>query len=490
MPESLQVSGSSSSISPLSSQNLVHDHGFSSLAGRHAAHWQSVAPHDSALECTEVPDFDRNGLPFSSYAAVLSGGARIGQDIDLPDETYDQFAFRITARSRSAASRCTLTARLRAPDGTPLSEHRAEFTVGSEWQRLRTEFAAPDRVGGAGMALEIGHAEAEGELLVTDVRLVSLAARNADFRVRFDTRGDINLPSTRLRALMLEDHLNLLGMQTLLNGGSQYDLLVCQKVKPWLKFASARLRGRKVLYDLDDNHLILAGLEGRNTAAFSRVVDGVTAGGTYLQERLSRPDRPAFLLENPVDILDRSVFHTNETWRNRLVWFGMPENGWMVDELCLPQPVTRITRGGDLAFDVKTIDRELTTFDLALMPVTLNDRTRAKNANRLIKCTGLGLPFLASDTPEHRRAVERLGLPERFLIREGESWPDRIAEIAADYAACKVAMAAARETVFAAYGIEAIAAGWIAYCARLLAAGPRGIPLPHRGQRRTPASHV
>jgi hypothetical protein len=175
-----------------------------------------------------------------------------------------------------------------------------------------------------------------------------------------------------------------------------------------------------------------------------------------------------FLLDNPVDVLDRDVVHRRDRWQGRLVWFGMPENAWMLKRLNLDRPVTTITRGGVVEYDLKTIDGHLVTFDLALLPVVLNDETRAKNANRLVKCVGLGLPFLASDTLEHRRALERLQMPDDFLVASEREWPARIEDVARRYPYYKRAIDEARPRAFETYGVERIAHDWMRFCAALL----------------------
>ena len=81
----------------------------------------------------------------------------------------------------------------------------------------------------------------------------------------------------------------------------------------------------------------------------------------------------------------------------------------------------------------------------------------------MVKCVGLGLPFLASDTPEHRRAIELLGLDADFLVGPCDTWASRIDAIAADYANVKTRIAAARDRAFAAYGVARITADWLAF---------------------------
>ena len=77
---------------------------------------------------------------------------------------------------------------------------------------------------------------------------------------------------------------------------------------------------------------------------------------------------------------------------------------------------------------METIDDELLKFDLVLIPVAISEWTLSKNANRLLKCIALGVPFLASKTPEHLRTLETAGLDaNHFLVGPKESWEEKIA---------------------------------------------------------------
>ncbi|MCC2111228.1 MAG: hypothetical protein KDJ16_04260, partial [Hyphomicrobiales bacterium] len=105
-----------------------------------------------------------------------------------------------------------------------------------------------------------------------------------------------------------------------------------------------------------------------------------------------------------------------------------------------------------------------------LLPMPLDEATRAKNANRLVKCAGLGLPVLADDTPENRRAAESLGIANTVLVKSGENWQTRIDHAAANYAALCRTMAAARQRTFAVYGVEPIVADWLKFCAEMVRA--------------------
>jgi hypothetical protein len=460
-----------------STPNLIVNGGFS----REPAHgWIVAGAHGDAPAWRRmaIPDLDQNGRPHSAYALSWEsspGGEAIGlsQHVPVHDVPTRQFAVRVTARGSGALSEaalCVAVSDAAARSGRqPLG--RFPLRMSSQWQRYRAQFEIPASVAQPVIEIELRGPDRPGcSVAMTDVHLVGLLRPAHDVSIRFDTCDDIVRASSRLRAFLIEDYLHLLGCRTSLNGGHDFDLYVCQKIQPWLRFSIARLAGKAVVFDLDDNHLLVSAVRAFNVRWFGRAVDGVTVGSEFLRKVTDRWNRRTFLLEIPVDVLDREVVRGEEPWNDRLVWFGMPENLWMLDRLGLDRPVTTITRGGDIEYGVKTIDRTLVSFDLALLPVVLDDETLAKNANRLVKCAALGLPFLATDTPEHRRALAALQLPDDFLVRSPDAWRDRIGEVARQYPHYRQLVEAARLRAFDVYGVERIAAGWIGFC-RMLARG-------------------
>ncbi len=56
----------------------------------------------------------------------------------------------------------------------------------------------------------------------------------------------------------------------------------------------------------------------------------------------------------------------------RVGWFGTPAGLSDLRAIETSEPIETITRGGDIEFDLKSIDRTLTVFDLLLLPVELS----------------------------------------------------------------------------------------------------------------------
>ena len=463
-----------------STRNLIANGGFSRLPSDALFGWK--CPENDRPEQPwrriSVPDAGSDGFPQSGYAAVLEAtGApsepSLSQCVRIENVPTRRFAVRFAARAAANGLNTDLIISVR--DG--LGEHATcQETVqpSSDWGRHRAEFELP--CAASRLAIEIklqDGAELRQPVAITDVRLVGLLRPVEDIAIRLDTRSDIRRASSRLRGFMLEDYLHLLGCRTSINRGRSYDLYVCQKVYPWLALIRTKLARKKIIFDLDDNDLLISNWRAANIRGFARTSDAISVGSEFLQELAKNWTSHVFLLDNPVDILDADLARDDRPWGNRLVWFGMPENRWMLDRLNLDRCVTTITKGGDIEYGLKSIDEHLVASDLALLPVFLNDETRAKNANRLIKCVGLNLPFLASDTEENRRALQALRLPTECLVHDAGDWATRIDDVARHYDAYRRIISEARPRAFEVYGIERIVADWLPFCAGLTGAATR-----------------
>lgn len=463
-----------------STRNLVSNGGFSRLPSDAMFGWDNAKaePLGRPWQRINVPETDGSGIPQSGYAAVLEAtGAPsepcLSQLVRIDSVPARRFAFRLAARAANEGMGTGLVLSVRN-DLSGNIIYQETVQPSSNWGRYRAEFEIPQ--GATRLTIEIklqDGARARYPVAITDVRLVGLLRAVEDIAIRFDTRSDMWRASSRLRAFMLEDYLHLLGCRTSTNRGGSYDLYICQKVQPWLGLVSAKLARKAVVFDLDDNDLLISKWRAANVRGFARASDAISVGSEFLQELAANWNSRIFLLDNPIDILDPDMARDDRPWSNRLVWFGMPENRWMLDRLGLDRPVTTITRGGDIEYGLKTIDEHLVASDLALLPVFLNEATRAKNANRLVKCVGLGLPFLASDTEENRRALQILRLPADCLVTAEGDWAARIDEIARHYDAYRQIIRAARPRAFETYGIERIVADWLPFCTALITGAKR-----------------
>ncbi|MEI6351273.1 MAG: hypothetical protein WCP06_09215 [Verrucomicrobiota bacterium] len=286
--------------------------------------------------------------------------------------------------------------------------------------------------------------------------------------IHFELWRDENTGSSRLRGYALARELRNRGYHVSMACFPspklpEADIFVFQKVVPTLeRLAELKSAGKRILFDIDDNYLLDDVGKKRDILSFINAVDLVVVGSNLLLETFQAYHDRVVLFENPLDILPQSLPKKLEPLSGSLGWVGNRSNLPSLEELGLLEKVTTITSGGDIEWSLSTVDQELVKFDAVLLPVIRTKWNYSKNANRLLKCVGLGVPFLASATPDNRVAVEQLGLdPHRFLVEESESWADKIAELRANYSEAFSAISKARTVAKKCYSIEAVAGVWI-----------------------------
>ena len=280
-------------------------------------------------------------------------------------------------------------------------------------------------------------------------------------RVNFDVFGDREIASSRLRGWMIADQLRATGHHATVNGPLNVEVQVFQKRRDSKRLQTAKANGARIVYDFDDNYLLDNVGSKDDILAFMNQADVVTVGSRDLFECASRYHDHVILFENPLDVLPNSGAKAEYSWSGHLGWFGAPENQGIVDALGLRERVKTVTADGDIPWSLDTIDRVLTQFDLVVIPVEINASTLAKNANRLLKCVALGVPVLASKTPEHERIIAEFGLPDWLLVKSDADWNMQIDEVRSRYAELPPKLVRARALAFERYGISPITEKWL-----------------------------
>lgn len=280
-------------------------------------------------------------------------------------------------------------------------------------------------------------------------------------RISFFPVGDRSQASARLRAHMLSDALRSLGHEASADENPKADLVVFQKIRVFPALARAKQRRARVVYDFDDHYLLHSRGTRDEIMRMLNLVDVVTVGSPELLAACRAYHPNVRLFENPLDVLPESRVKDEYSWKSRVGWFGNRANLVALDMLKIDRPVTKITAHGDVEWTLDTIDEHLRHLDLVLLPVEETAWTLAKNANRLLKCCALGVPFLAAATPEHRRAVELLGLPSWLLVPHRDDWRASIERLRVHYDALPEIMARARARAFEEYGTEHQARQWL-----------------------------
>lgn len=306
-----------------------------------------------------------------------------------------------------------------------------------------------------------------------------LARMGQALTFRFDTIGDRLTASSRLRALNLEPYLAEAGHVVRMNRGDRCDVYVCQKTRPFAVLQSFKAANALCVYDLDDNFLAI-GPEGHGlkdeVVAFINAVDVVTVGSRHLLQAVGKYHPSVFVFENAVDVSSTDLVRAKTAELSHIGWFGNPAGIVQLRLVDSSEPITTITRGGDIEFDIATVDKKLTKFDLLLFPVERDEWNLAKNANRMIKSIALGVPILASAVPEHVDAAKRLGLDDRFLISEGELWDAKIADLRRDFGATQDIVLRARDKVLKQFSSHRVGQRWLRHIRQALADRGTGSP--------------
>lgn len=235
---------------------------------------------------------------------------------------------------------------------------------------------------------------------------------------------------------------------------------VFQKVRPLERLKNARRRNSFVIYDFDDNYLLDDVGTRDDILRFINLVDMVTVGSAALRDSVRPYHDRVHLFENPLDTDDDALPRAAVGWQGRVGWFGNRTNLAALESLPLESAVTTVTRGGDLEWRLETVDEVTRGFDLILIPVMVDDWTRSKNANRLLRAVALGVPFLASRTNEHERAVNQLGLPEHLLVDAGDDWNRAVDRVRDEFEEIERRILAAREIAVARFAMRTTAAAW------------------------------
>ncbi|MEA2310438.1 MAG: hypothetical protein QOE28_406 [Solirubrobacteraceae bacterium] len=280
--------------------------------------------------------------------------------------------------------------------------------------------------------------------------------------VNFNPFGNRSQASARLRAWSIADELRLRGHRATVADPSRTPAVeVFQKVRDFNRLGHVRRRGVLTVYDLDDNYLLEDSGTRKDILAFINLVDLVTVGSEAIFSEVSRYHDTVGLFENPLDIQRGSPARNRSIpWRGEIGWFGNRTNLRALEAIGLRYGVTTVTQGGDIEWALGTVDEAVASFDLVVIPVQLSEWTASKNANRLLKSIALGVPPLASRTPEHEQMVERLGLPDWLLVSAGEDWDEAIDAVRTRYAEAIDAVREARKLAFERYGIGPTTSAW------------------------------
>lgn len=278
-------------------------------------------------------------------------------------------------------------------------------------------------------------------------------------RVRFDAFGDETKASSRLRVWKFAELLREEGHDVSVGGKEiDVDVYFCQKDRRFGNLAAVRKANPNAvaIYDFDDNFFLEDGGVISEVLAFIGYVDVVTCGSEYLAQFV-RPWHPnVYVLENPLDVASEYISRPARGELGRIGWFGSPEGLLELAKTDAQALATTLTKGGDIEFDLQTVDHELAKFDLLLFPVEETTWNLAKNANRMMKALALGVPVLISPTPEQKRIAELVGLPQECLVPSFNEWKEGIDRARSRFGELEQAALGARSILWTTHSTRAV----------------------------------
>lgn len=268
--------------------------------------------------------------------------------------------------------------------------------------------------------------------------------------------GDERLASSRLRVYRIHRELLRRGISSTLGFSSSANVAVIQKRIDGAAFLfalKAKLNRALVVYDLDDLENE-AGEWRERTKLFLDISDVVVVASEGIREYLldhgiCNPVCSAKIavIDNAIDYdLTVQSYHKKRTdgiGPIRIYWFG---NGCNFLSIKNEFETLWHTLGERISLHVITDDRsviegmpyvefikwnydsfchELSEADVCLLSHFGSRVSLSKTANKMVTSIMLGVPVVASDTPEYSALAKRCGL-EAFLFRDAASMVDAV----------------------------------------------------------------
>ncbi len=234
-------------------------------------------------------------------------------------------------------------------------------------------------------------------------------------KIVYYTYGDINVPSSRLRAYYVAQELTKQNNTVLLNSRNiqnDADIVVIQK-RSDLSWQMKKYRSLNipVILDISDNVRLPI-----NLAAL------ITAGSIHIQNK----HQNSIFIPDVVDIKPPASLKTSHGPLSKVVWFGGPENAIQATNIAkacskLNLEFVTITNHKSKHFNgnfistrkewsLDTVDGDIIGGDLVVCPFLLdqayktnrtNEYLCSKSRNRLIKAWALGMPVAGSPLPDY-----------------------------------------------------------------------------------------
>ena len=257
-------------------------------------------------------------------------------------------------------------------------------------------------------------------------------------KINYYTIASGHLASHRYRVLIPSRILAKLGNEIVFNQHDRADVGIFNKHFNYddYEIACQRWRFGAVVFDVCDNHFDT--VHRGHYERMIRIADLVTCGTPEMAKAIKKETgADAVVIPDPYEYEEQAAQYEGG---DKLVWFGHPSNlGGLLD--C-------IQRGDLTGYRLKVVSaanhliptipwsheatkQALSECDIAILPITRNDRNDCKGANRMIESIRCGRFVVAGDLPAYRQFKEWMFVGN---IREGLEWakenrneiPDRI----------------------------------------------------------------
>ncbi len=277
----------------------------------------------------------------------------------------------------------------------------------------------------------------------------------------FISQFSFSTGSTRLRIISIFNYLKSIGYTSVFSNNvlTDADIFVFQKgnldfIKP--KFDEVYKKRKFIIFDVDDWY-------GDYYNELIKKSDMVFVSSLFLKKKLKKLNTNIIFLDAPLDITNLNISLAKFNLKNpKIGWFGNIMNLPALKKTGIKE-VTTITKGGDIEWSQDTIDEKIKKFDLIVLPQDKSMYGLAKGNNRMLKSIYLGVPCLISDLDAYVSLARLLDYPRKFVVKDGESWKEKIKEIKSGKIKFDFDFGAARKKILDHYSVEVRSKSWLNY---------------------------
>lgn len=323
--------------------------------------------------------------------------------------------------------------------------------------------------------------------------------------ILFFPMGNMNTPSSRIRAFGFAKEIRNHGINTKVLGATNTDLLSTGVIGYFLKFIQliillpwadivffqktshfstyfcaviVKKFGKKIVYDIDDSIHIQR--RGKWVDKFIQISDMVTAGSNFLLDHAIRINKNSYKVPTPIDMRNYSR-ETRKFYKKDssivIGWIGLPFNLRYLKIVKKPLEIlgrqynitVRIitdTRARNEIPDIKNVNIDmvkwslgdwldgLRSFDIGIMPLENNDWTKGKCAFKGLEYMSQRIPVVGSNVGESKIAIENG--KSGFLVTSEKEWVDALGSLINDEELRKTIGENGYERVISSYTLEKV----------------------------------